>query len=276
MNDKESYWPKYYANQLIFNDNKDASIAIVTGWTKKEDVYNSLSPESKEKIGVIGQLYSKEGINFIIRNLFLNPKINFLIITGKDLSQSLKEFENFLSKEKKSFIHEEIPEEQIEEFINYFSNHFLILETEKIDSYLKNMDLSYLPQKWTEEPLDFEDHLAKGVNTFPSEKVGFRIEDRKVPEVWLKVLDRIFKFGFEKMSAYGEKQRELVDIITVINNDDPDNPSLPSYLYFNKEDLINYYPQMMTDCIFEGVEYTYGSRLRNHNGINQIEGIINE
>ncbi|HOI59879.1 MAG TPA: thymidylate synthase [Candidatus Pacearchaeota archaeon] len=269
-------WPKYYSNQLIINKNTNASIAVVTGWTKKEDVYNSLSPESKEKVCIIGQLYSKEGINYIIRNLFLNPNINYLIITGKDLSQSIKEFKSFLEKEEKDFIHQEISKEKISEFINYFNKHSLAVEISEIDSAIKKIDLSLLPQKWTQEPLDFEDHLAKETNTFPSEKVGFRLEGKKVSEVWLKVLDRIFKFGYEKMSSYSEKQKELINVITVINDDDPDNPSLPPYLYFNKNDLINYYPQIMTDHVFEGVEYTYGSRLRNHNGINQIKCIIEE
>lgn len=274
MKKQQINWPKYYANQLIIVNT--GKVSIITGWTKKEDIFKRLSDESKEKVSVIGQLYSKEGINFIIRNLFLNPSINFLIITGKDLSSSLKEFKSFLSGEEKDYIHEEIPKEKVREFIGYFSKHSLFAEESEIDNILKNMDISSLPQKWTEEPIDFEDHLAKSATTFPSEKTGFRIEGRKVSDVWLKVLDRIFKFGFEKMSAYGEKQRELINIMTVINNDDPDNPYLPAFLYFKKEDLTNYYPQMMTDCIYEGVEYTYGSRLRNHDGINQIQGIIDE
>ena len=269
-------WPKYYSNQLIINESENSSISIVTGWTKKEDVFKELSTISKEKTLIIGQLYSKEGINFIIRNIFLNPKINFLIITGKDLSGSVKEFKSFLAGDKKEYIHEEIPEEKVNEFVNYFKEHSLFVEASEINEALSNIDLTSLPKTWTNEPLNFEDHLAKGVNTFPSEKVGFRIEGEKVSDVWLKVLDRIFKFGFEKLSSYGEKQRELINIMTVISNDDPDNPYLPPYLYFNKNDLLNYYPQMMTDCVFEGVEYTYGSRLRKHNGINQIEEIINE
>ncbi len=32
----------------------------------------------------------------------------------------------------------------------------------------------------------------------------------------------------------------------------------------------------MTDHVFEGVEYTYGSRFRNFNGINQIEALIKD
>lgn len=270
---KQNIWPKYYANQLIVNKGK---IAVVTGWTKKEDVFKKLSKESKEKISAIGQLYSKEGINFIIRNLFLNTDINYLIVTGKDLSGSLKEFKNFLNGEIKDYIHEEIPREKLKEFLNYFSKHSLFVDVDKVDTVLKNLNLSNFPAKWTEKSINFGEHLVKEVNTFPSEKVGFRLEGPTVSNVWLKVLDRILKFGFEKMSSYGEKQRELINVITVINNDNPDRPHLPSYLYFNQEDLINYYPQMLSDCTYEGVEYTYGSRLRNHEEINQIQVIIDE
>jgi thymidylate synthase len=271
MERKQNIWPKYYANQLIIGK---GNVAVVTGWTKKEDIFESLSPETKNKISLVGQLYSKEGINYIIRNLFLNPNINFLVITGKDLSNSLAEFKSFLQGEQKDYIHEEISKEKIQEFINYFSKNSLFVETFEIETALKNLKPSQ--QKWTSTAVDFNDHIIKEVNTFPSEKIGFRIEGDTVSQVWLKVLDRIFKFGFDKMSAYDEKQRELINIITIIRNDNPDDPKLPSFLYFNKDDLKNYYPQMMTACTFEGVKYTYGSRLRNHSGINQIQGIIEE
>jgi len=273
---KIDIWPKYYASQLILNREPKAAIAVITGWTKKEDVMNKLSPKSREKVSVMGQLYSKEGINFIIRNLFLNPNINYLVITGNDLSGSLKEFREFLAGEKKEFIHSEIPEEKIKEFINYFSKNNIAVEVSKADEAIKNLDISKLPKQWTAEPIDFPDHSGTKAAVFPSEKAGFRIEGNKVADVWLRVLDRILKFGREKMSQYEEKQKELVDVITIVNGDDPDNPYLPSYLYFTKEDLINYYPQLMTDNVFDGIEYTYGHRLRNHCGINQIQAIIEE
>lgn len=276
LNLSKQSWPKHYASQLILNKHSSATIAVTTGWTKKEDIWNNLSEESKNKIAIMGQLYSKEGINFIIRNTFLNPNLNYLVITGRDLSGSLKEFQSFLAGEKKQYIHEEIPSEKIQEFIDYFSKHSIFVDVSKLDEALKEIKQMDLPTNWIKEPIDFNDHIVQGAKTFPSEKVGFRIEGEKVADVWLRVLDRIINFGHEKMSAYGEKQRELVDVITVISNDDPDNPYLPNYLYFNQDDLINYYPQLMTAGIFDGVEYTYGSRLRNHDGINQIEEIIKE
>lgn len=271
-----NFLPKYYANQLIINPQAVAGIAIATGWTKKEEIWKNLSESAKQKVSVAGQLYSKEGINFIIRNLFLNPQINYLIVAGRDLSGSIKEFKSFLSGDKKNFLHGEIPPERIKEFIDYFSKNSLFVEEAELESALKSFDASKLPEKWTENPIDFPDHLAEKADVFPSEKAGFRIEGKKVSEVWLKVLDRILKFGHEKMSSYGERQKELIDVMTIINGENPDEPFLPEFLYFNQQDLLNYYPQMMTDKVFEGVEYTYGSRLRNHKGINQIQGIIEE
>jgi thymidylate synthase len=88
-------WPKHYATQLIVNKELDSTVAVVTGWTKKEDVWKNISDESRTNVAIMGQLYSKEGINFIIRNLFLNPHINYLVITGRDLSGSLKELKSF-------------------------------------------------------------------------------------------------------------------------------------------------------------------------------------
>jgi thymidylate synthase len=78
------------------------------------------------------------------------------------------------------------------------------------------------------------------------------------------------------MSSYDERQKELINIMTVIDGEDPDNPFIPDYFYFNQDDLINYYPQMMTDNVFPGIEYTYGSRFRNFKNKNQVELMIKE
>lgn len=265
-------WPKYYQNQLIAEEK--LGIAVVCGWTKKEVVWNMFSGESREKVSIMGQLYSKEGINYIIRNLFLNPKIKFLVITGADLSGSVQELKNFLVTGQSEYLHPEIPKEKISEFYNYFKMNHAFVSIDKINSFID--ELRYDNSEWTNEVVDFPSHNIEASKMFLSEDVGFRIEGGKVCDVWLKVLDRITRFGKDKMSSYGECQLELLDTITVINDDNPDNPYLPDYLYFNEHDLNNYYPQLMTDKIFEGVEYTYGSRFRNHNGIDQVRGMIDE
>lgn len=267
-------WPKYYANQIII-PSTEGFVGIISGWTKKEHINELISAENKSKVSAIGQLYSKEGLNYIIRNLFLNPQITKLIVTGNDLSGSVKFFKDFLNDNTGlTAIHAEIPPEKVQIFRTWFKANTAYLTENEVDGWLtqQNKDDSV----WIKETVEFPDQAQREHIDFPSETVCFRLEDKKIADLWLKVLDRILKFGVNKMSQYGEMQRELVNITTVISDEDPDEPYLPQHLYFNKQDLENYFPQMMTDHIFDGVEYTYGSRLRNFNGINQIKAIIED
>lgn len=267
-------WPKYYTNQLIINSEK--GVAIVCGWTKKEEIWKNLSPKAKNKVSVLGQLYSKEGINFIIRNTFLNPSVNYLIVTGKDISGSINSFKSFLFDKENSFIHEEIPEERVLEFMDYFSKNCVFIDSLEVNEFLEKLDIKSFSDKWTNNVHSFSDHIPESKEVFPCEEVGFRIEGKRIADVWTEVLQKINNFGFEKMSSYDEKQKELINIMTVIDGEDPDNPFIPDYFYFNQEDLINYYPQMMTDNVFPGIEYTYGSRFRNFKNKNQVELMIKE
>lgn len=263
-------WPKYYNDQLIFN--KPAGIAIVCGWTKKEMVWKMIY--EKEKVAVLGQLYSKEGINYVIRNIFLNPGIKHIVFVGQDLSGSMKEFIDFLENGKSKYIHKEISDDCLKEFCNYFSSNYGMVELEYLNDYIEKLTITN--KDWRGSALSFSEHKIVLADTLPSEETCFRVEDEKIANVWLKVLDRIIKFGKEKMSSYGELQRELLNIVTVINKDSSKDPFLPDYMYCNEQDILSYYPQLMTANLPQGIEYTYGSRLRDHEGVNQIEGMIKE
>lgn len=268
-------WPKYY-NRMILKPSLNGQIGIVCGWTKKEDIERNLKEEEKKKIGAIGQLYSKEGLNFIIRNLFLNPNLKHLVITGLDLSGSISFMKDFLDNKEKGedVIHKEIPKEKIEEFKKWFSsNSYFVNENDlskTIDSLKSNSDT------WTSKTENFPDPQYQEGETFPNEEVGFRLEDKKVATLWLKVLDYVNKFGTEKKSQYGENQREIVGLLTVISDENPDNPYLPNYLIFKEKELERYFKQIMTSQIPKSLEYTYGSKLRDHNEIDQIQSIVNQ
>jgi thymidylate synthase len=261
---------------MIITPNIEGDIAIVCGWTKKEKIENSLNDENRERIGAIGQLYSKEGINYIIRNIFLNPNIKHIIITGLDLSGSLNFFKNFLEKNDSAedILHKEIPKEKINEFCQYFNTHCSFVEEKDISK--KISDIENLKENWISQIEEFDEPKYQEASNFPSEEVGIRLEDKKIADLWLKILDNILKFGRDKMSQYGDMQRELVGLVSIVSDEDPEKPFLPEYLIFNKNDLDNYLNQMMTDKIPENLEYTYGSLLRNYKKINQIESIIEQ
>jgi hypothetical protein len=62
-------FPKHYRN-AITRVSEDGYICIMTFWTKQNVMYDAISENNKSKIITIGNLYTKEGIEFIIRFLF--------------------------------------------------------------------------------------------------------------------------------------------------------------------------------------------------------------
>jgi len=75
-----SSWPKYFSKKLWVGNPK-SNIGIITLWTPKERILSQLDPQD---FAIGGQLYSKAGISFLIRNVFANPRIRYLILCGKD------------------------------------------------------------------------------------------------------------------------------------------------------------------------------------------------
>ena len=269
-------WPKYY-KELVLEPSPDGHIGIICGWTKKEKVEEVLDETSRARVRVIGQLYSKEGINYVIRNAFLNSRVNHLVISGLNLSNSQTFFRELLADPSlgEGIVHREIPTEHLEAFCAWFGEHVVFEEDiEKLNEVIATIPSTQAA--WTEEEIDFPEPELVEATDFPSEGVGIRLEDAKVLDLWLKILDRIIKYGREKKSQYGEMQRELVGLVSVINDENPDDPYLPEWATFTREELEAYYAQVLTAEIPDTLEYTYGSRLRNHKGIDQISSIVQQ
>src|SRR3990167_7025184 len=112
--------------------------------------------------------------------------------------------------------------------------------------------------------------------TFPSEQIGFRVHGQTAAQVWLKVLQNIMRYGRNKTTRYTQENelKELLDIMAVVTNEDPDKPYLPHFFPFTQKDLDIYYPQAISAKQIPGIAYTYGQRLRNHDGVDQIGKII--
>lgn len=115
-------WPIYFKNNLYVGD-VESSVGVTTLWTKKELIGEHLD---KAKYGLVGQLYSKKGINYILRNILANPHMRHIVLCGSDLSGSGQALINLVEKgidEEHSVIgvadahiEKEIPREAIEAF----------------------------------------------------------------------------------------------------------------------------------------------------------------
>ena len=77
-------WPLYFRDNLTFGD-LDHPVAICSLWMKQARLAESLSPDS---FSILGNLYSKDGLNYLLRNVLAHPTIRAIILCGPDLTQS--------------------------------------------------------------------------------------------------------------------------------------------------------------------------------------------
>ncbi len=275
-------WPVYFKDRLTI-DNLDSNVGVVTLWMPKDAVVAELNPGS---FAVCGQLYTKRGINPLLRNIFANPKIRFLVICGVDRQGSgealLKFFKNGVEEnnqkggwsvigDSETLLDREIPSINLD---------FLRESVEVIDLRLapleqvrdKVIQLNLVSKDSFTEPILFPDPPITSMQRYPSDLSVFKVKRKYISEAWIDVLKTINRFGVIVPGMYGAV-RELHNMSIVIEQEDTKKPKLESYLNFDKSGL-----DLYIKGFFEknpGSEaYTYGERLYAWDGIDQINLMI--
>lgn len=269
-----------YKKELLILGNPDSSTGLCTLWSDKGKILEKISTENYL---IAGNCYSiNEGINLIIRHSLINKKIHRIVITGSDLTKSGEALialkKNGIDSDRRVIgfpnliIEEEIPFNAVSRFRE---NVDIIDKRNVRDYYELNDFLSTLENKepWGESEV-YERSAPKIPETFPSEKTGFVIRAGKVGDAWIKILETVRKFGYIKKSQHSDDQIELIGLTTIITDEDPKNIDWKEYFQFTREHFNNYLPQLMSSEIPSGVKYTYGSKLRNFNNINQIDAMV--
>jgi len=271
-------WPLLYRDVLL-TGNLDSCVGVCSLWTERSIVQKIINDPSR--YAVIGNLYSAQGINAMIRNIMANPRIRYLVLWGSELSLSghslLQLMHQGIDKNRKIIngrgeIEAEIPHEIIDEFRK---------NIEVIDLRGRHMDqlkttITALKPK---PPFAIKARIFKPAKVvsriLPSEKVGFRVEGQKVAQTWLKILNLIDKYGLVKHSRYSQKNqiREVLNLTAVVTDEDPNQVYFPDYLPFSLTELKAYYAEFLTARQTPGTAYNYGHRLRKHFGIDQIQKI---
>ena len=102
-----------------------------------------------------------------------------------------------------------------------------------------------LPRGRFAEPRVFP-RSTPAADEFPSEETGFVVRGERIVEVWVNLLAAILAFGRRDLTAYTVQQRELLDVVATIQNEDPEEFYLPEWLPLTREQLDAYYPQLLT------------------------------
>ncbi len=274
-------WPILYKQVLQVKDPANP-VGVAIMWTERQVVADLLK---NENYCAIGNLYSSAGISAMIRNVYANPHIRKIVLWGADLSRSGQALvalmqngvdENFfiIGDEKKGQIEKEIGHEAVELFRN--SVEVVNLRGKPVSELQKTVgELSRAPAEPFTEPKTFPTSRPKPF-TYPSEQIGFRVHGQTAAQTWLKILQNILRYGRNKTTRYTQENelKELLNVMAVVYNEDPEKPYLPDYFPFSEKDLTTYYPQVLSPKQIPGIAYTYGQRLRNYEDVDQIQNII--
>ncbi|MFW6110009.1 MAG: DUF4346 domain-containing protein [Patescibacteria group bacterium] len=256
-----------YFKEKLTVGNSDSPVAICTLWTPKEKLLDSLSSDS---YFFGGQLYSPRGLNFVVRNLLTYPKIQYLILCGKDLSgagQVLVDF--FTGKDiPEGSIDKEVPKEARELLIETVELIDLRGEedTGKLEEMISSLDLS---KTSTREPMRYP-QPERDSESFPTDFSVFKVRDDFVGEVWLLALKNILKFGLSMQRIGGHQVLAVNNLAAVIEKEDPKEPTIYPFFDFDQEGVQHYW-ENFSDPQLQGHSYSYGERLKNYCGINQVE-----
>jgi thymidylate synthase len=276
------FQPIYKASRLIIGNPK-SNVAICCLWTKASDIAAKIDPKN---YCVIGNLFSAErGLDILVRNLLANPNITNLIITGSDLSKSgivLKDFfEKGFERGKTEitgkpvwrvksnfpgYINLDIPQSALEELRKS-------INVQRIDN-LSEFDIKNLPKPKGKRRKAVYIIPKDDVKVFCGEDAVWVVRGKKVVDVWLQILDTILKFGKLSSTHYDDRQKEILNLISVIADEDPNNFYIPNFLPYGKEHIEQYVKKVITDWKEPGTSYTYGSRMRSWFGIDQVNEAV--
>lgn len=274
------------SNKLLVGD-PEGSVAIITLWSKVKEMVKKIDPSV---YCIMGQLFSAErGLDLLVRNLLANPQITNMVVTGVDFSKSgivlidffKNGFEKGVTKITKKpvwkvrssyegYINLDIPADSLEELRETIA----IVRVPDMGSF----DFSSLEKPAKTRVKRVYEKQEEEVKKYIGEYTGHVVRGKTVAEAWLKVLDSILKFGKESQTHYDEPQREIANLLSIIEEEDPHNFYIPDYLPCNQERVKSYIPRITRD-LPGGIhkdEYTYGSRMRSWFGTDQVKRAVDK
>lgn len=265
----------------ILRVNPKSNIAIATLWTRKEIVAKKIGKEHLEKVNIIGTLYSIYGINFVIHTLAHTPNIDTLIIFGADLSGSGEALIK-LFHEKKI-----VPGLRLLWNIDHIRR--LLDSIEIIDlreefrkgnwkALLTIIEEKFSPGKFSREIIPLEIKEPIGVSSWNHQLSGHYLFEYSLFRAWVKLLETIMSYGYVKETDYGEKQKQFLNIMTVIGVFSKSYKLDEEFFeIFSPNEFENHVKSLLSTRKEEGVSYTYGERLFKHPiGDNQFEAFIDK
>ena len=273
------YWPIEYPDQLIVG-NPASNLAICCFWSSKERLKGLLDPN---EYAAIGNLYSRAGITPMLRNILANPTIRYLVLTGQSLTDSEEALLNFFERGVDSDwkiignggqIDQDLLPEVLEEvrrsveLIDLRGAQHFAAEFHQVINRLKRLPPFAKPRIFPKTP--------PSAQTFPSEFAGLVIRRQTIIEAWCEILWTVMTFGQISPTAYGLKQKEVLALLSVVENPSAQLDEIPHWAPFKDKDIGAYVQRFFEAEKSDDITYNYGHRLQSYWGEDQIKFIAAE
>lgn len=279
-------WPLYFKDRLIIS-NLSSNVGVATLWMPKENVASVIG---EDNFAVCGQLYTKRGINPLLRNCLANPNIRYIVVCGVDRQGSgealIKFFKNGVEPESGSdgdvkgwkiigddeaLIDKEIPLQALENVRKNVQVIDLIMKP--LDEVLKEIKTLKKLEPYGEGET-FDEAVPLAVNQYPTDMSVFKIRRDYIGDAWIDALKIVNKFGENIPGMYGGV-KEVHNLSIVIEKEDPKNPKIDEFLNFSSSGLEKYIKGFFDKQ--KGTEaYTYGERIFDWDGIDQGDIMLNK
>lgn len=280
-------WPLYKEHLLLLGKNIEAPVAVVTCWSRKEEVATDIwDPE--QLVSVIGNLYSpNRGLDYLVANVLAHPFLKHLLVLGHDLTKSGAAL---VSLVRDGFVEGKdnagrdcwlIPKVPNARMSRDFSREDLecfrdtvVVDADRLfmpvefGAYFR-LELGKIAEEYKNGPIRAREPRIVTLQertvskTLPHLPVAHRVVGETVAEAWVKILDFLLKFGVLSNTQYQSMQQEHLDLVSVIEREDPNDLFIPEWFPFDRERFAKYLPTVVdTLPVPEGVSYYYSDRMR--------------
>jgi len=237
--------------------NPESNVAVCTLWTQAGQI-----DIPKERFAIKGNLYSGNGIKHMLRTLLANPVIRYMIVCGNDRTGSgddlVSLFDNGVDDEGTiAGTKIRLDGKLTRDIVEIVRKNVKLLDMRGKEAGIEELidSLEKLPPYG--EPVIVEEENDKSSSMSVKDVSGFRLEAETISDAWLKVVDIVMKFGEGKKSEHDVLQKEVLNIMTVIN----DTGDIEDWLPFDSHDIGKYYETFFGTGDDKGLSYTYGKRL---------------
>jgi thymidylate synthase len=268
-------WQSDFVPRLAVADVAGGDVAVCGLFTDPDQVHSQLG---EERISFVAPYRSRSDLDWILRGLHLHPNIRHLVVCGDDPRATGEALialweegldENGRLPGSRGRLSPEMDGESVDAI-----RHDVEIWDWRARSLAEVASgIPGLPKRPPErEARIYPDIAVPDRATFLSRKTTFPIFTSDVGDGWLQLLNLVMRIGTEKKTSQGERIAEALNAVVTIEL--PATEGDPAgFLEFNAGDFDRYY-RRFTSSPSEGESLRgYGDRLRDWDGIDQLEAV---